>query len=84
MINTILAIYIGTVLLGLASYIAMIYLEIDKYMFDPSIQTPQKRLKEISETYSTALLYLIPVINLALIVVTLIIIFQIVKAIKNR
>jgi hypothetical protein len=83
MINTILAIYLGTVLIGLTAYMAMIYIELDKYIFDPSIQTPQKRIKEVFETYSTALLFLIPVINLALIVVTITIIFHIVKNNKS-
>ena len=82
MINTILAIYLGTVILGLTAYMAMIYIELDKYMFDDSIQTPQKRIKEVFETYSTALLFLIPVINLALMVVTMTIIFQILKSKK--
>lgn len=80
MISTIIAIYLGTVILGLTAYMAMIYIELDKYMFDPSIQTPQKRIKEIFETYSTALLFLIPIINMALFVVTMTIVIQQIKS----
>lgn len=80
MISTIITIYLGTVILGLTAYMAMIYIELDKYMFDPSIQTPQKRIKEIFETYSTALLFLIPIINMALFVVTMTIVIQQIKS----
>ena len=82
MISAIIAIYLGTVILGLTAYMAMIYIELDKYMFDDSIQTPQKRIKEIFETYSTALLFLIPIINMALFVVTMTIVVQLIKGKK--
>jgi hypothetical protein len=83
MIKIILIIWLSTILLGLISYVTIIFIELDKYVFDERIQTRKNWLKDILDTFLTSFVYFIPIFNVILTIVTLFIILDLVKS-KNK